>query len=39
MRLMLYGYSGDNHNITSGFALAMQRSVDFFDRYVKGVGE
>ncbi|HEV2340026.1 MAG TPA: alpha/beta fold hydrolase [Patescibacteria group bacterium] len=30
-----YSYPGTNHNITQGFALAMQRSLNFFDRYLK----
>jgi dipeptidyl aminopeptidase/acylaminoacyl peptidase len=30
-----YSYEGDNHNISISFSLAMQRSVEFFDRYVK----
>ncbi len=34
----LYLYEGDNHNIYANFYTAMQRSVDFFDRYVKGTG-
>jgi len=33
-----YTYPGDNHNISNSFALAMQRSVAFFDRYLKGPG-
>lgn len=32
----LYLYEGDNHNIYANFWTAMQRSIDFFDRYVKG---
>jgi dipeptidyl aminopeptidase/acylaminoacyl peptidase len=32
----LYVYSGDNHNISNSFAQAMQRSVEFFDRHLKG---
>ena len=32
----LYTYPGDNHNINGNFATAMQRSVAFFDKYVKG---
>lgn len=32
----LYTYSGDDHDITNNFAVAMQRSVAFFDKYVKG---
>jgi dipeptidyl aminopeptidase/acylaminoacyl peptidase len=31
----LYIYEGDDHNIASSFGLAMQRSVAFFDRYLK----
>ena len=31
----LYKYVGDNHNISNNFTTAMQRSVDFFDRFVK----
>jgi len=31
-----YTYQGDNHNISINFDIAMQRSVEFFDRYVKG---
>ena len=30
-----YKYDGDNHNISNFFTLAMQRSIEFFDRYVK----
>ncbi len=30
-----YSYAGDNHNISRNFSLAMQRSVAFFDRYLK----
>lgn len=30
-----YTYAGDNHNLSKDFSLAMQRSVEFFDRYVK----
>jgi fermentation-respiration switch protein FrsA (DUF1100 family) len=32
----LYTYEGDNHNISNSFSLAMQRSIAFFDTYVKG---
>lgn len=32
----LYAYPGDDHNIANGFSLAMQRSLNFFDLYVKG---
>ena len=31
----LYTYEGDNHNISKNFNLAMQRTVEFFDRYLK----
>lgn len=30
-----YTYDGDNHNISNYFSLAMQRTIEFFDRYVK----
>jgi dipeptidyl aminopeptidase/acylaminoacyl peptidase len=33
----LFTYEGDNHNISNSFETAMQRSIDFFDRYVKSV--
>ena len=33
-----YSYPGDNHNIANNFGLAMQRSIAFFDKYVKGTG-
>jgi len=32
----LYLYAGDDHNISKSFGTAIQRSVDFFDQYVKG---
>jgi uncharacterized protein len=32
----LYTYAGDNHNISGNFKLAMQRTIAFFDKYVKG---
>lgn len=32
-----YLYDGSDHNISQGFSLAMNRSVDFFDKYLKGV--
>jgi dipeptidyl aminopeptidase/acylaminoacyl peptidase len=32
----LYIYIGDNHNISVNFATAMDRSVQFFDTYLKG---
>ncbi len=31
----LYIYPGDDHNISQSFNLAMQRSVEFFDKYLK----
>ena len=31
-----YTYPGDDHNLSNQFNLAMQRSVAFFDQYVKG---
>ncbi len=31
-----YEYLGDDHDITSNFGIAAQRSVEFFDKYVKG---
>lgn len=31
-----YTYSGSNHNISQSFEPAMQRTVAFFDKYVKG---
>jgi dipeptidyl aminopeptidase/acylaminoacyl peptidase len=31
----LYLYEGDNHNISNSFSLAMQRTIEFFDRYLK----
>jgi len=31
----LYVYEGDDHNLTNNFNTAMQRSIEFFDRYVK----
>src|SRR6266540_38196 len=30
-----YTYEGDNHNISSNFSLAMQRSIEFFNKYLK----
>ena len=33
-----YTYPGSDHNISQGFDLAMQRTIDFFDKYVKGNG-
>lgn len=31
-----YSYEGDDHNIATSFGLAMQRTIEFFDRYLKG---
>jgi dipeptidyl aminopeptidase/acylaminoacyl peptidase len=31
----LYTYTNDNHNISNYFSLAMRRSIEFFDRYLK----
>jgi dipeptidyl aminopeptidase/acylaminoacyl peptidase len=31
----LFSYSGDDHNIANSFGIAMQRSIQFFDKYVK----
>jgi len=30
-----YTYEGDDHNISQNLTLALQRSVDFFDKYLK----
>jgi dipeptidyl aminopeptidase/acylaminoacyl peptidase len=30
-----YEYPGDDHNIANYFSLAMQRTIEFFDRYLK----
>jgi len=30
-----YTYEGDNHNLSGSFSLAMQRTIEFFDRYLK----
>ena len=32
-----YKYDGDNHNISNYFSTAMQRSIEFFDRFVKNL--
>ncbi len=32
----LYIYQGDEHNITASFNIAMPRSIQFMDKYVKG---
>jgi fermentation-respiration switch protein FrsA (DUF1100 family) len=31
-----YEYEGDDHNLATYFSLAMSRTIDFFDRYLKG---
>jgi dipeptidyl aminopeptidase/acylaminoacyl peptidase len=33
----MFTYPGDNHNISENFGLAMQRSIQFFDQYVKNL--
>jgi fermentation-respiration switch protein FrsA (DUF1100 family) len=33
-----YEYEGDNHNLGNYFNLAMKRTLEFFDRYVKDGG-
>lgn len=35
----LYLYEGDNHNISTNFSTAMQRSIQFFDEHVKGASK
>jgi dipeptidyl aminopeptidase/acylaminoacyl peptidase len=30
-----YTYPGDNHNLSNDFSLAMRRTLEFFDRYLK----
>jgi fermentation-respiration switch protein FrsA (DUF1100 family) len=32
----LYTYPGDNHNISNYFSQAMARTIEFYDRYLKG---
>ena len=34
-KVELYTYEGDNHNISKNFNLAMQRTVEFFNHYLK----
>lgn len=31
----IYTYLGDDHNISSNLSIALQRSIEFFDRYLK----
>ena len=33
----LYTYPGDNHNISNSFGQAMTRTIEFYDRYLKGI--
>jgi fermentation-respiration switch protein FrsA (DUF1100 family) len=33
-----YEYPGDNHDLANYFSLAMQRTIEFFDKYLKGGG-
>ena len=33
-----FTYEGDDHNLANFFSLAMTRSIEFFDRYLKGGG-
>lgn len=35
----LYTYDGDDHNLSENFSSAMERSLQFFDTYVKGVND
>ena len=34
----LYVYEGDDHNLSGSLSTALARSVEFFDRHVKGGG-
>ena len=36
MTVELFTYEGDNHNIAASFSAAMLRTIEFFDRYLKG---
>jgi len=38
MPVEYFEYAGDNHNLSNNLGLALQRSVEFFDRYVKNAG-
>ena len=31
-----YVYNGDNHNLLNNWGTVMQRTIEFFDKYVKG---
>jgi fermentation-respiration switch protein FrsA (DUF1100 family) len=33
-----YEYPGDNHDLANYFSLAMQRTIEFFNKYLKGGG-
>ncbi|MBI4973848.1 alpha/beta fold hydrolase [Candidatus Roizmanbacteria bacterium] len=33
----LFTYEGDDHNLSNNLGIALQRSVEFFDKYVKNV--
>ena len=33
----LFVYSGDDHNLSKNFSVAINRSVEFFDKYIKGL--
>lgn len=33
----LFTYPGDDHNLSNNFSIAMNRSVAFFDKYIKGI--
>ncbi len=35
MPVELYPYEGDNHNLSGYFATAMNRTIEFFDLYLK----
>ncbi len=32
-----YSYQGDDHNLSNSFSLAMGRTIQFFDKYVKNI--
>lgn len=32
----VFAYPGDDHDITANFGIAIQRSIEFFDKHVKG---
>ena len=36
MAVELYTYPGDNHNLSNSFGQAMTRTIEFYDRYLKG---